>query len=250
MIAIIDADSLVWVTAYLNRESYNADDVINSMDNIITEILVATRATQYAGYIQGKEKSYRTRMFDNYKANRPDKPEWLQRWEGKLKAHAQFYWKFIAVEGIEADDAVASAASYCRRMGWMYTVVGNDKDLNQITGRHYNHAKKVFFDRDIDATKEFLLTQLLTGDSTDNIKGIPGIGPSKAAKILGAVTDPKHKLHVAVQAYMDYHSTLPKGLIELAENILKVTLRDDLLVDQREFVAVPDTIQQLYNDLK
>src|SRR5690606_26593161 len=188
MTAIIDADTFVWVAAYLNRDNPPVDEAVNSHDGIDTEGLVATRATQYAGYVQVKEKSYRHKMFNSYKANRPPKPIWLQRFEKPLKLHLLEYWKFTSVEGLEADDAVASCAYRLRELGQPYIVVGNDKDLNQIPGDHYNPQKKEKFHITSQEAEMVMYLQLLTGDSTDNIKGVPGVGPAKAKKILTANT--------------------------------------------------------------
>jgi 5'-3' exonuclease len=59
-----------------------------------------------------------------------------------------------------------------------------DKDLDMIRGWHYNFIKdKKYLIDDQEAIKHFY-TQILTGDRVDNIIGLKGIGPKKAAKIL------------------------------------------------------------------
>jgi 5'-3' exonuclease len=59
-----------------------------------------------------------------------------------------------------------------------------DKDLLQVPGKHYNIVKKEFYEIDEETGFRNFYTQLLTGDTSDNIKGIAGIGPVKAKKAL------------------------------------------------------------------
>ena len=59
-----------------------------------------------------------------------------------------------------------------------------DKDLLQVSGRHYNFVKKEFYEiEELEGLRKFY-KQLLTGDTSDHIKGIEGIGPVKAEKAL------------------------------------------------------------------
>ena len=68
-----------------------------------------------------------------------------------------------------------------------YTVAGIDKDLLQITGTHYNFVKKEITEISEDTANLKLMLQCLTGDRSDNIPGIKGIGPKKAEKLLSGV---------------------------------------------------------------
>lgn len=64
-----------------------------------------------------------------------------------------------------------------------------DKDLDMIPGWHYNYVNEEKYWMSQEATIKFFYTQVLTGDTADNIRGVPGIGPKKAEKILeGAAT--------------------------------------------------------------
>jgi len=84
------------------------------------------------------------------------------------------------IEGYEADDALAS------EQGEGTIIISIDKDLKQIPGWHWNFVKE-------DAKKEYITEeeglfrqyiQVLCGDSTDNIEGIPGIGMVGAERLL------------------------------------------------------------------
>jgi ribosomal protein S28E/S33 len=76
-----------------------------------------------------------------------------------------------------------------------------DKDLNQFRGWHYNYRKKEkYFVTELEGLTAFY-TQILTGDRTDNIIGIKGIGPVKAEKILQDCKTEREHYDACVKAY-------------------------------------------------
>lgn len=80
-----------------------------------------------------------------------------------------------------------------------------DKDLNMIPGLHYNWTKESLY---TISPKEAALTfykQLLTGDSTDNIVGIPKIGPVRAAKALSGTEDEDGWKEIVHSMYQSYY---------------------------------------------
>jgi hypothetical protein len=91
----------------------------------------------------------------------------------------------VVVTGFEADDAVAMQtwASICYE-DQETVLVSIDKDLNMVPGRHYNPDKKYLYTVPTEEAMRNFYTQLLTGDTTDSIPGMPGIGPKKAETIL------------------------------------------------------------------
>lgn len=73
-------------------------------------------------------------------------------------------------------------------------IISLDKDLDQIPGLKYNWLHDVSYDVDENKAWYNFFMQLLTGDSTDNIPGLPGIGPGKAAKALHGLEDDPHAM--------------------------------------------------------
>jgi hypothetical protein len=130
-----------------------------------------------------------------YKGNRKDvvRPEHFDA----LRKHAERLGATVSVNE-EADDTVAieSTKAY-------YWIVHVDKDLNQLPGWHYNPVKsEEYYVTEDEGNYSFYL-QLLTGDRTDNIVGLKGIGPVKAAKILGDLVDEQDLYSAVVKAYKD-----------------------------------------------
>ena len=104
------------------------------------------------------------------------------------------------IEGREADDALGCAQTK------ETCIVSIDKDLDMIPGAHYNFVKDQFYEVNEEQAWHSFYKQLLTGDRTDNIPGITGIGPKKAEKLLDG-----HKgqmdLHRRVeQAYKEHYA--------------------------------------------
>lgn len=112
-----------------------------------------------------------------YKANRADTP----------KPQHYLFVRALVLEmgaelttGIEADDALGIHMT--QHPDWVICTI--DKDLNMIPGRHYDWNKKIKYMVPEAEAQRWFLRQLLTGDTTDNIPGLPGMGEVKANKIL------------------------------------------------------------------
>jgi 5'-3' exonuclease len=138
--------------------------------------------------------SYRNEIYAEYKANREPAPEELKR---------QFAWardvseslglKCFADPYYEADDLIGTLAEYWRARGHPVCVVSADKDLVQVIreGDHWwDFARNRKFGRQ-HAFEQFGIWPeqmadflALTGDSVDNIPGVPGVGPKTASALL------------------------------------------------------------------
>ena len=101
--------------------------------------------------------------------------------------------------GCEADDAISIAAEQNRTQHIDSIIVSIDKDLDQIEGLHYNPDKRVFYSQDRDSAKLYFFQQCLSGDSTDNIPGCPGIGKEKAAKLIAGWTADREGIELATE---------------------------------------------------
>lgn len=92
----------------------------------------------------------------------------------------------ITTDGIEADDAMAIA--HCAMPDMESVIATIDKDLDTVPGLHYNFAKEKKEERSYYVTPEEarikFWKQMITGDTIDNIPGVPRAGPAKADKVL------------------------------------------------------------------
>lgn len=221
IVGIIDADTIVWTLAYHNREESDLARVMANADQLVTSLLNILDCTHFVGLLQGPDKSFRHKWIKEYKGNRPKNPEWMDRLAGPIVTHLQSRWGFELVNGMEVDDAVATIARKLRERNTSYIVCSPDKDLDQVPGIHFNR-RKGRYTIDKEQAEYIVQMQLLMGDSTDNIKGLPGIGKVKAEKIIKSTDKPYQAI---MKAYID-HFGLSQGLHELGKTLVMVTLHD------------------------
>jgi len=102
--------------------------------------------------------------------------------EKAIRAYIKANWDTTEAHGEEADDLLGIAQTKYGPEDSI--IISIDKDLDQIPGLKYNFMHDVRYNVDRQKANYNFYMQLLTGDSTDNIPGLPGIGPGKAAKAL------------------------------------------------------------------
>ena len=91
---------------------------------------------------------------------------------------------FEAVSYIESEDAVAIAHEWLVSEGKKAIIARIDKDLAQVPGVHYNYFRDEMSVIDSQTALVNFYTQLLIGDATDSITGLPGVGKKTAEKLL------------------------------------------------------------------
>lgn len=244
---LIDGDMLLWKACYHNRDELDSSSMKVGLDNTVKEILINTQADMYCGFLKGRVPSHRHQMFSDYKGNRPEAPIWYKRWKPEAEQHLVESWGFACINGIEVDDAIASQKYILENlMKQEYEIIicSEDKDFNQLDGLHYNPKEKTTVDITKDKALLFLHSQYLTGDSTDNIKGIPGIGPAKALKLLSGVST-EMLTETVLGEYIKFNEgDLARGLLDFSENVVKITLKVDKSLELALNEA-PKTIKQI-----
>ncbi len=180
---LLDSDSLYFRPACTVDNSMQLKKAIDYNIGLIEE---NCWSDDFMIAIKGKG-NFRKDLYPKYKANRPPiKPHVAEMLRYGIEYLVDKY-DAIPADGMEADDLCAIWAQDCRDFETPYTVVGIDKDLLQIPGNHYNFVKQTHRFVDPDEADLLLMTQCLTGDTSDNIPGLRGIGPKKAEKILKGI---------------------------------------------------------------
>lgn len=174
---------------------------VSGFCNMLWKLLCSARdtaagvvPTHFAVIFDYSSQTFRKDIYPEYKANRTEPPEDLIPQFGLIRqATCAFNLPCIEKKGFEADDIIATYARQAKQAGAGVTVISSDKDLMQLVDDHismYDSMK----DRHIGVSQvrekwgvlpeKMVDLQALTGDSTDNIPGIPGIGPKTAAQLL------------------------------------------------------------------
>ena len=143
-----------------------------------------------------KGKSHRHDLYPEYKANRPPMPEDLiAQQEPIRKIVKALGLAGIEIEGLEADDIIATLTRQAVESGFEVVIVTGDKDFYQLLSDRvsmFDPNPKGDTALDVDGFAQrfaitpagFLEAQGLMGDSTDNIPGIPGVGEKTALKLI------------------------------------------------------------------
>ena len=203
-IVLIDADSLL----YFEMGKDTLEEAIEGINQRIQQIIIETEAESYIGYLTlGKCFRYAAAKTKPYKYNRKGgmKPPIFYA----LRAYVQQAHGFISVDGYEADDMVGIGRDYFVSTGHEVTISSPDKDvLQQLAGKHYNYQKAEFVETSCEEAEKFLWKQVLMGDSTDGIPGIPGLGPKTADAIIDNMPESKLEYHeVVLSQYMSKFKT-------------------------------------------
>jgi hypothetical protein len=142
------------------------------------------------------------RPVSGYKANRWKSPAKHNIFVPSIRTLACMEEIAIEAHGREADDLLRIWARQAEEAGDDYVIVSIDKDLKCIHGAHYNiSSHKTTYVTKHEALR-FYYQQLISGDSTDNIPGVIGLGPVKAERLLFNTTDEEEMQEIVVQAYM------------------------------------------------
>ena len=172
----------------------------NMLFKLIQDSTKDRQATHFAVMFDtNNEDNFRKKIYSAYKANRPPPPEDLiPQFSMVRDAVRAFGVPSIEVKGFEADDLLASYASEAEALGAEVIIVSSDKDLMQLVSSKvtmYDAMK----DRSLgvqDVEEKFGVgpdrvadVQALSGDSVDNIPGIPGIGPKTASLLIQTFGD-------------------------------------------------------------
>lgn len=211
LIPIFDGDSVAYASSGPVKEdepiSFALQNCKRSIEAIVDKF---DRGLEIQLYLTGSG-NFREQVatIQPYKGNRTQpKPPYLP----DVRQYMVEIWRATVVDGKEADDQVAieylkDPANRC--------IVSIDKDLDQIPGNHYNYRKDLFYEvSEAEAAYNFWV-QVLAGDRVDNIRGIPGIGPKKAEKLLqqGAHSE-YHMYEIAKREYALAYPDNPNALQE------------------------------------
>jgi len=176
---------------------------IHNIEAIMGALISNAGGGDYTVYVGG-DGNFRYDINPEYKAGRPPRP-----------VHYDIVKKYLieryaaeVVDGMEVDDKVSmeqwkayDPMDDVEHRDASTMIVTIDKDLDMVPGYHYNWIKQEkYFITGEEGERNFY-TQLLTGDRTDNIHGLVGVGPKTAATLLEGATTSQELFEVCKTAY-------------------------------------------------
>jgi DNA polymerase-1 len=199
------------------------------------------------------EDNFRDRIatIKGYKANRDrsTRPYWYK----EIREYMIKTWQAEVVHGFEADDRV-SMLQYAGTESGSTIICTIDKDLKMVPGHHYNYAKKEAHWVTRDEGFRFFCHQMLTGDTSDNIPGLRGVGDKGAHGLLKncssreamfKVVKEQYKLNV--EKYPEHHKGLSwqESLIENGRLLWMMRHEDDLWFPPLQSVSLKEYLGTL-----
>jgi DNA polymerase I len=214
----------------------------NMLWKLLRDMKPEERPTHLAVVFDKSEKTFRTEMYPDYKAHRPDPPDDLRpQFKYVREAVQAFDLPCLEQDGFEADDLIATYVREACEAGATATIVSSDKDLMQLvadgvimfdTMKDKKIGRAEVIEKFGVPPEKVIEVQALIGDSTDNVPGVPGIGVKTAAQLIGEYGDLETLLFRAPEIRQEKRR---QALIEHAEaaRISKklVTLDDHVKLD-------------------
>jgi DNA polymerase-1 len=192
---------------------------------MLRSILKDLSPTHVAVAFDPRGGTFRNEMYADYKAHRPPMPEELvSQWQHVFDITDAFKLNRICIENYEADDVIATLATQADKRGWDVTIVSTDKDLMQLvnervwmldTMKRREYGIEEVKERWGVGPERIHDLLALAGDSSDNIPGVPGIGPKTAVLLLEAYGDLEGVLSHASEVKQNKRR---ENLIEFADD--------------------------------
>jgi DNA polymerase-1 len=213
------------------------------------------KPTHLAVVFDKSEKTFRTEMYADYKANRDSPPDDLiPQFPLIREAVRAFEIPCLEQGGFEADDLIATYARLAIEAKATTTIVSSDKDLMQLVGKTvvmYDTMKdkRIGVPEVIEKfgvpPEKVIEVQALIGDSSDNVPGVPGIGVKTAAQLIGEYGDLDTLLKRAGEIKQDKRrqtlidnaeaARLSKKLVTLDQHVKLDVPVDELAVHEPDY---------------
>ena len=239
---IIDGSSYLYRAFYalpnLKTSSGLNSGAIHGFANMLNRILNEYSPKYLVMVFDAKGKNFRHDIYDEYKANRNSMPTELSEQTGAIINLVEALGVMVIQEkGVEADDVIASIARQIKIKNSKTIISSGDKDLAQLVDDNTilmnNFDSKVL---DVEGVKEKFGVRpsqifdylCLVGDTSDNIPGVPKVGPKTAVTLLEQYNDLDNIIENSSQLKGKLKENIESSLetIELAKKL--VALKDNL----------------------
>ncbi|HTW39125.1 MAG TPA: DNA polymerase I [Steroidobacteraceae bacterium] len=209
--------------------------------NMVLKFMKERHPEHIAVVFDASGRTFRDELFAQYKAHRPRMPDDLRAQVEPLFAILRALGlPLLRIDGVEADDVIGTLACRAARAGFQVLISTGDKDMAQLVDGSItliNTMSNTTLDRDgvkakFDVYPEQIADYLaLVGDSSDNIPGIPKVGPKTAARWLGQYRTLDALVAHAAEIEGKVGENLRSGLVTLELSRKLATLNTELELD-------------------
>jgi DNA polymerase-1 len=228
--------------------------------NMLRKLAADYKAQARACVFDAKGKTFRDEQYADYKANRASMPDDLASQVAPLhEAVAALGWPVLVIDGVEADDVIATLADQATRAGWRTVISTGDKDLTQLVDSRTLWVNTMSNEKlDVQGVTakfgvppEKIVDYLaLIGDQIDNIPGVDKVGPKTACKWIVQYGSLEGVIEHAGEIKGLAGDNLRKVLDWLPKARLLLTVKRDVPLpvafDKLQGTADPDRLRAIY----
>jgi len=232
---LLDASSYIHRAFHAVRGLTTSDGVptgaVYGFTQMLLKVIDQAKPAYLAVVYDAPGPTFRHQIYPAYKANRPPLDPALK---AQLPLVRQVVTAFdlpaVEIQGFEADDIMATLTDQARAQGFKVVLVSGDKDLFQLLDDSttlWDTMKDIRMGpREVEAKlgvkpEQVVDYMALTGDSSDNIPGVPGVGPKTAARLINT--------YGSLEAVLEAAPKMKKS--KLRENLIRY--RDQALLSRR-----------------
>ena len=242
-IFIIDGSSYLYRAFHamppLSTSKGQPTGAVKGVTNMLLNLKKDSEGSPIIVVFDAKGKTFRNEIYSEYKANRPPMPDELRLQLDPVKSICRAIgFPLIEIEGVEADDVIATITRMAKDAKYKCVVSSLDKDLMQLvedpdttlmnTMKHEIFNEEKVFEKFGVKPNQIRDMLALVGDSSDNIPGVPKVGQKTAAKWLNEYSNLDGVIKNADSIKGVVGENLRNSLSELQRNVDLVSLKEDV----------------------
>ena len=222
---------------------------IRGVASMLRKLIADYQPEEMVVVFDAKGKTFRNELYAEYKANRPPMPDDLRSQIAPLHELVQeMGLPLLAIEGVEADDVIGTLAEQATQSGRRVVISTGDKDMAQLVSEHVSlvntmvkaDTPKGYAEMDragviekFGLPPELIIDYLaLMGDKSDNIPGVPKVGPKTAVKWLNEYGSLSNIVENAEKVKGKVGENLRDSLEQLPLSQLLATIKLDVVLDK------------------
>lgn len=273
-ILLVDAFGLIFrsyyafITRPLTNKSGKNISAVHGFFNAFFSLLKKEKPDFILIALEGKGKCFRYEIYPEYKANRQETPEDLKEQIVRIEDLInKMEIPCFSQDGFEADDVIGTLADfYGKSNNYEVWIFSSDKDLRQLvknnvklcrpdpkTGEYILYGRDEIF-TDMGVYPEQVADYLaITGDKSDNIPGVKGLGEKGAAALLGkwqSLENIYNHLTEITPPGTQKKLTLDKDNAFLSKKLTVIRTDVPLQIDEKSLYSKPINLEAVLSDLE